>query len=421
MIRVWSDRQSAGVLDRHGARGSTFVYDQKIDTNRAVSMTMPVRLASWNQVLGIHPIFEMNLPEGALRERLRLDFAKAIGALDNLDLLAIVGRSQIGRLRYTSNDSSLDEEVPFQSVDEILAAKRGGDLFSYMMQKFAHYSGISGVQPKVMIQDISDAAILQNDTNRHLQSIKGATHIVKFWNAFEYEQLAANEFFCLRAAQKCGLEVPRYRLSDNGLALVIDRFDLRADGTYCGIEDFCVLNGYPTEYKYRGSYETALFKRMSEFLHDTNKAEELKKLFTLFLLNCAVRNGDAHLKNFALIYDHVNGSARMAPVYDVVTTTVYLPQDSLALQFDGTTHWPQKKKLLTLAVQRCKLSEAEAKLIFEKVADAVSEASAEMRLYAQQHQEFARISDLMQSQWEIGLQESLGFVPSTWLSIQSQP
>ena len=69
MIRVWSDGQNAGVLDRHGARGSTFMYNQGIDEGRAVSMTMPVRLASWDQSLGIHPIFEMNLPEGALRER----------------------------------------------------------------------------------------------------------------------------------------------------------------------------------------------------------------------------------------------------------------------------------------------------------------------------------------------------------------
>ena len=98
MIRVWSDGQNAGVLDRHVARGSTFIYNQGINEGRAVSMTMPVRLASWDQSLGIHPIFEMNLPEGTLRERLRLDFSKALGTFDNLDLLSIVGRSQIGRL-----------------------------------------------------------------------------------------------------------------------------------------------------------------------------------------------------------------------------------------------------------------------------------------------------------------------------------
>ena len=36
----------------------------------------------------------------------------------------------------------------FQSVDETLERKRGGDLFRYLLERFASFSGISGVQPK---------------------------------------------------------------------------------------------------------------------------------------------------------------------------------------------------------------------------------------------------------------------------------
>ena len=103
MIRVWADNSSSGVLDRNGRRGSTFAYTPGVTPNRAVSVTMPVRLPSWDSPLGVAPIFEMNLPEGALRERLRLAFAKATGAFDDLDLLAIVGRSQLGRIRFTGD------------------------------------------------------------------------------------------------------------------------------------------------------------------------------------------------------------------------------------------------------------------------------------------------------------------------------
>jgi len=46
------------------------------------------------------------------------------------------------------------------------------------------------------------------------------------------------------------------------------------------------------------------------------------KLFTLIALNCALHNGDAHLKNFGVVYDGVQGAARLAPVYDLVTTSV---------------------------------------------------------------------------------------------------
>ena len=62
----------------------------------------------------------MNLPQGVLRERLRLAFAKATRTFDEFDLLSIVGRSQVGRIRYTGDKEHLHEEVPFQSVDEIL-------------------------------------------------------------------------------------------------------------------------------------------------------------------------------------------------------------------------------------------------------------------------------------------------------------
>ena len=50
---------------------------------------------------------------------------------------------------------------------------------------------------------------------------------MKFWEQNEFPQLAANEYFCLQAAERCGLELPRYRLAEDASALVIDRFDLR--------------------------------------------------------------------------------------------------------------------------------------------------------------------------------------------------
>src|SRR5215471_11631010 len=135
MIKVWTDAAESGLLDRDGGRGSTFAYLPDTPSARAVSITMPVRLPSWSVNFGLLPIFEMNLPEGFLRERLRLAFAKATGTFDEFDLLGIVGRSQVGRIRYTGDQEQLREEVPFQSVDEILERGRGGELFRYAVQR----------------------------------------------------------------------------------------------------------------------------------------------------------------------------------------------------------------------------------------------------------------------------------------------
>lgn len=407
MIKVWTDAAEAGLLDRFETRGSTFVYLPETLPAHAVSVTMPVRLPSWDVRFGLPPIFEMNLPEGVLRERLRLAFAKATGTFDEFDLLGIVGRSQVGRIRFTGQKEQLQEDVPFQPVDEILAKRRGGDLFRYLLEKFASFSGISGVQPKILVRDEAASVPLSKADHRLSQSYRGATHIVKFWEQNEYPQLAANEYFCLRVAGKCGLEVPSYRLAEDALALVIDRFDLRPDGTYRGFEDFCVLNARRTDEKYRGSYESSIMKRFAEFANSPHVGEDLERLFTLIVINCALRNGDAHLKNFGIVYDDVQGEARLAPVYDLVTTSVYLPKDSMALTLNGSTKWASAKELQRLGETRMGGSPARVRAILERVSDAMATVSTELRTYVKSHPDFADIGGRILQEWEHGVALSL--------------
>jgi serine/threonine-protein kinase HipA len=407
MIKVWTDSQEAGMLDRSGERGSSFAYAPEALPARAVSATMPVRLPSWDIRFGLPPIFEMNLPEGALRERLRLAFAKATGSFDEFDLLGVVGRSQVGRIRYTGQREQLQEDVPFQSVDEILEHRRGGDLFRYLIEKFAAFSGISGVQPKVLVRDETAFSALDGSGQRFSESYRGATHIVKFWEQNEYPQLAANEYFCLEVAKACGLEVPSYRLSEDANALVIDRFDLRLDGTYRGFEDFCVLNARRTDEKYRGSYETSIMKRFSQFANSPHLVQDMERLFTLIALNCALRNGDAHLKNYGIVYDDVQGEARLAPVYDLVTTSVYLPKDSMALTLNGSTRWPSAKELQRLGETRMGGAPARVSAILERLADSMSEIASVMARYIKSHPEFAEIGSSMRAQWNVGIKSSL--------------
>ena len=408
MIKAWTDTAEAGLLDRFGTRGSAFLYFPHALPERAVSVTMPVRMRSWDIPYGLPPIFEMNLPEGALRERLRLTFGKATGTFDEFDLLRIVGRSQVGRIRYTGQQAQLQEDVPFQSVDEILAGRRGGgDLFRYLVDKFAPYSGISGVQPKVLLRDETASVQLVQSKHRLSPSCRGATHIVKFWEPQAFPQLAANEYFCLKVAERCGLEVPTCQLAEDGRALVIDRFDLRPDGTYRGFEDFCVLNARRTDEKYRGSYETSIMKRFGEFANSLHVNQDREKLFTLIVLNCALRNGDAHLKNFGIVYDDVLGEARLAPVYDLVTTSIYLPHDSLALSLNGTTKWPSAKELRRFGETRLGSTPGRIREILERIADSMAATFSDVRAYIAGHQEFADVGNAMLEAWKKGIALSL--------------
>ena len=238
-------------------------------------------------------------------------------------------------------------------------------------------------------------------------SYRGATHIVKFWEANEYPQLAANEYFCLKVAQRCGLDVPLCRLAEDAMALVVDRFDLRPDGTYRGFEDFCVLNAKPTDEKYRGTYETSIMKRFKEFAGSPHLDHDLERLFVLIVINCALRNGDAHLKNFGIVYDDVLGEARLAPVYDLVTTAVYIANDSMALTLNGTTKWPNAKDLRKLGEVRMAGTPSQIRQVFERVADSMSQVAAEIRSYITEHPEFAEIGGKMVQEWEKGREFSL--------------
>jgi serine/threonine-protein kinase HipA len=188
---------------------------------------------------------------------------------------------------------------------------------------------------------------------------------------------------------------------------VIDRFDLRTDGTYRGFEDFCVLNARRTDEKYRGSYETSIMKRFAQFANSSHLVEDTERLFTLIALNCALRNGDAHLKNFGIVYDDVQGEARLAPVYDLVTTAVYLPKDSVALTLNGSTRWPSAKDLQRLGETRMGGSPARVTAILERISDSMSEIASVMARYIKVHPEFAEIGSLMLTQWKVGIESSL--------------
>jgi serine/threonine-protein kinase HipA len=119
-----------------------------------------------------------------------------------------------------------------------------------------------------------------------------------------------------------------------------------------------------------------------------------------------LRNGDAHLKNFGIVYDDVQSQARLAPVYDLVTTSVYLPKDSMALTLNGSTRWPSAKDLQRLGEIRMGGTPARIIATLERIADAMSEVASDMRRYIKCHSKFAEVGSNMMAQWQVGIESS---------------
>jgi serine/threonine-protein kinase HipA len=143
-------------------------------------------------------------------------------------------------------------------------------------------------------------------------------------------------------------------------------------------------------------------KRFQQFATAPSALEDSLRLFTLIVLNCAIRNGDAHLKNFGIVYDNVQGEAHLAPVYDLVTTTVYIPQDRMALTLNGANQWPTGKELIRFGEGRSLASGPALLQTLECVCDALSDTEEEMLTYGKEHSEFAEVAGQMSAQWKIG-------------------
>jgi serine/threonine-protein kinase HipA len=380
-LHVFTGKTPVGTLVRSDVEADTFLFGYRAGTAAAdaVSLTMPLRADQYDSMAGLLPLFEMNLPEGALRERLRLQFAKAIPEFDDLDLLQIVGTSQIGRLRYSSKEA-VSEEVPTQDLAEILTYKGGADLFAHLLERFAVYSGISGMQPKVLVREIK---LPEKITHQ------GATHIVKSFDPREYPELAANEFICTQGATAAGIVTPRIQLSDNRQFLVVDRFDLASDGSYLGIEDFCVLDGRRSHGRYDGSYE-GIAKRMTSFVSPRVLAQARDQYARIVAYGCTIGNGDAHLKNFSLLYRHAEDQVELAPAYDIVSTMPYMPRDIMALTMDDSKQFPDRARLLRFVRHVTGKSDKSAQELLEQVRQGVKVAQQHADDYGSQHADAAR-------------------------------
>lgn len=375
-LNVFANAAPTGRLTRSEREEDTilFTYGPDCPRENAVSLTMPVRADQYDAMSGLLPIFEMNLPEGSLKERLRNAFAKAIPEFDDLDLLSIVGSSQIGRLRY-SGQAQLEEVVPTQDLSEILTHRGAEDLFAALLERFARYSGISGVQPKVLVRDGSAPDKLV---------YRGATHIVKAFDAREYPELAANELICTQGAEAAGIVTPLLQLSHNRRFLVVERFDLKAGGGYLGIEDFCVLDGRRARGRYNGSYEHVA-RRIGDFVSTGGLTTAREQFALAVAYSCAIENGDAHLKNFSVLYEHPESAVRFAPVYDLVSTTPYIPRDTLALTLNGTKQFPTREGLVRFVRQVTSKSERSAAELLERVGMGVGVAIKEAEKYGKRH------------------------------------
>ena len=365
-----------------------FNYTQPCDNSHQASLTMPVRMRSY-QHNELFPIFEMNLPEGYLFEIFKNILQKQHGEINNFTLLAYLGSSSHGRLSYQNNFLAPPEnqhsDTPFTKQDVLNSDDN--DLFSRLLTTFLSRTIISGMQPKV-VAPLTEKANLTTDE-----------YIIKSWGD-AYPCLSENEHFCLKAAQRAGLKTVNFSLSENRKLLLVKRFDTVKNGSpQPGFEEVCVLQGKNKSQKYLGSYEQVI-KTIETFTSEEHRQISIRETYKNILLSFILRNGDAHLKNFGILYSADLTDRYLAPAYDIVNTTTYLPKDTPALTLFGKKLWWGRKQLIKFGTEQCKLFPQEAEHIYQQCMTAMQETRQELIYYINNTPEFADIGNKIVSSWK---------------------
>ena len=287
----------------------------------------------WARNQRLHPVLSNLLPEGSLRELIAQGLKVHVD--NELHILSYLGEDLPGAIEATPMEP---EDVPNSVLKTHGKAKAvkfekltRGDKFS-----------LAGVQMKFSMKEKDGRYNLSKGDVLGDWIIKTPSTKHKF--------VPLNEYTAMSLAGLVGVDIPEIKLvelykldnlpqinlPDEKKAFAIKRFD-REDNQRIHMEDFAqILVKYPHEKYASANYET-IGKVIYDFSGDG--LADAQQFARRLLVNILLANGDAHLKNWSLLYsDKI--TPRLSPAYDIVTTNVYIENETqYALNLGKTKEW----------------------------------------------------------------------------------
>jgi len=387
-LDVYLHRHLVGnlVQDEHGQM--VFDYTEGWLANPAaiaLSHSLPLTKKHFNRN-DCRGFFAGILPEESKREIIARNLG--ISAKNDFALLEQIGGECAGAVTFIPAGDKLPERddsyrpLTRQALAEILKSLPRRPL---MAGEEGIRLSLAGAQDKIAVH------ILNGQISIPLGGAP-STHILK--PAIErFEGLVFNEALCMKLAHAVGMPTAKVEVGNaEGIDyLLVERYDRTLDslGGQPHLkrehqEDFCQALGIVSENKYQNEGGPSL-KQCFELLRDTSSAPviDLQSLLDAVIFNYLTGNHDAHGKNFSLLYRDESSSIRLAPFYDLLSTSYY-PELSkkMAMKIGGEyvadkislKHFEQLAEEAGLAKPIVKRRVAElAETILSKIADVTTD------------------------------------------------
>ena len=292
----------------------------------------------WARNQRLHPTLSNLLPEGSLREFIAQGLKVHVD--NEFHILSHLGEDLPGAIVATPLEP---DEVP----DGVLAVLSGDAYRNIKVVKFEKISrgnkfSLAGVQMKFSMKE--------KDGRYNLSKAGALGDWIIKTPSTKHKDVPVNEYTAMTLASLAGVDIPEIKLVDLGKldnlpqinlpdenqAFAIKRFDRNEDARI-HMEDFAqVLVKYPHE-KYNSANYEQIGRILYEFSGDA--LTDVQQFARRLLVNILLANGDAHLKNWSLLYkDQI--TPRLSPAYDIVTTAVYIDEErNFALNLGKTKGW----------------------------------------------------------------------------------
>ncbi|GBG14978.1 serine/threonine-protein kinase HipA [Novimethylophilus kurashikiensis] len=319
-LNLYHDTQLVGSLfDLHPLK---FVYAADWLTQPFAKPIAPALSLDRQEHAGeaVEAYFENLLPEANLRDLLKIKYQ--VSTLFGL-LAAVGGDTASAYTLLPAGESPQPPKYQATTWEAIAQSLRPTEVsLAPESQNEGTRISLAGAQFKkslLLMPDGTPALPLGNAPSSHILK-PNIGNLEGVWAS------ALNEVFMMKLARAIGLETAEIEYQLVAKSALIKRYDrmFNEKGALLRLHqlDLCQLDGKPSTIKYESDGGPSLARCRHLLQTHGVPAMDIKRLIEWVFFNLFIGNHDSHAKNLSIYYPP-QGGARLAPFYDLLSTSLY--------------------------------------------------------------------------------------------------